>query len=80
MKMFTEIAHTVRRVETTYPPIVVDSWWTLSGCREPRGEREISLFKSGPHESIYTNQHERLYDITPEITADATRCRQIVVS
>ena len=43
MKMFTEIAHTVRRVETTYPPIVVDSWWTLSGCREPRGEREISL-------------------------------------
>ena len=44
MKMFTEIAHIVRRVETTYPPIVfyrgswleVTSWWTLSGCREPR--------------------------------------------
>ena len=44
--MFTEIAHIVRRVETTYPPIVVivvRGYIVVDSVGVSRAEREISL-------------------------------------
>ena len=67
MKRFTEIAHIVRRVETTYPPIVVivvRGYIVVDSVGVSRAEREISLLhdiisvdpiKKSPQRSVTVN-------------------------